>query len=878
VTGLILVPVLAALAAFSAITTFQDTARRSDGFEYPDGATLRVSSQQVAVNGAEDQDLRHPSEVRALGLPDGVRTEVAWTGADWFHGDRKRPDGRGPLLAGAELREVEPRSAAAATFVVDHGRLPRTADEIFLTKPLARLGGWSVGDEVTSAKSARPFRVVGTGVLGQDTERRAAALTGLPDAFWTQPMDGIDGIDTGDGYAQIDVGTQVLTAWVDDPVLRRHLHGAFFDGPSSGADLDRRLGAGLTMTAAALCAVVAVVASAAFAISSRRQLRSIGLLSTMGTDPGTIRRAMLLQGAIPGLVAGGLAIAVAAVAATVANAAEVPERIAAVSGATASVSVGGAVVVVGLGLASGIAAAWQPARTASRVPTLAALAGRRPLGPVPTRVPIGGLALWIGGVIALLLGFGTDHRGALERLQPFLIIGGIAAIALGGVGLAPVVVALLDPLATRVRGTWRMGLRGLARHRMQSAATVAAIGVVLAIPVGLLTTRNGLEARQPEVAEGCCVAEEPPETIAPRPAVEVLRNPQRGAQVRVSGALRSSAAPGAVDEVVAVLGPDAATIRSLPLVDQRGTWTNVAVIDEDAAASVLEPWAARAIAAGRAVAFDGGADQVAFTAAGDTASFEVTHSDQEASGRHLPISASYLVGADALGDVGAQRPPDAIIVLRDMPLTDGELHGLQALSGYDGIDAGRPVSPTLDEVRAAVGGGAEVGRSAIAISIVNGYPAGLDEPAYDDRTPRDEWATSLLVGAIVALALALLVLTITLSLRAVDGEADRRAAVAAGVAPAALRRQRAFEGGVLALLGAALAIPLGWLPVVAARLGGLEDPPLRQVLALPGREAVPVLLAPAVAAIVLWTVLPALAAGIRRLRHREVPDDLLPRW
>jgi ABC-type antimicrobial peptide transport system permease subunit len=99
-----------------------------------------------------------------------------------------------------------------------------------------------------------------------------------------------------------------------------------------------------------------------------------------------------------------------------------------------------------------------------------------------------------------------------------------------------------------------------------------------------------------------------------------------------------------------------------------------------------------------------------------------------------------------------------------------------------------------------------------------------------------------------------------------------------------LRRQRAFEGVVLALMGAVLAIPLGWLPVTAARLGAdsnlrsAQRDHLGSLISLPGWEVIPILLAPAVLAAVLWTVFPALGAAIRTARHPGPTDELLPRF
>lgn len=885
VTVLILVPVLAALAAFSVITTWGDVDARQESFLSPGPEYVTYSTDQNARSIAST-DLELPEVQKRIGLPKGTPTEVSWSGSDWLLGSRQRADKQGPLLVSADMIEAPDRSLRASEFVVSDGRLPAREGEIFVTDAVARKGGWSKGDTVASARSGREFRIVGTGVLGAENRSQAAAVADLPASYWVQPLVGLGGIND---FGQYDEPTgQRLTARIADPSLEQDLRGGGFYREERIGEIDGRLGAGLTMIAAAICAVVAVVASAALAISSRKQLRTIGLLSTVGTDPATVRRAMILQGAIPGLIAGVAAVIVATAGVAAINAAGVVERYSEVEGARASLSPKGSIIVIVLGLASGIAAAWQPARTASRIPTLSALAGRRPVGPVPSRVPVSGAILWACGACALLIAFASDGEGTLDGAVPFLIIGGVAAIALGGVGLAPLVVASLDPLARRAHGTWRMGLRGLARHRMQSAATVAAIGVVLAVPVGLLTARNGLDEIDHRVNDECCAETQTTSFSPPTAEQAVFRGGVEPALVDISGALRTPAGPKAATQVVDALGPEAAVIRTIPIVDQDGEWQQVATVDPAVAEAVLVPWAAKALAEGKAITTNEVRGPVSFTAAGDTATFEV-QGPPEGGQAYLPLDATYVVSTEALGDVGAERPASRLMVMRADSLTDPELLALQKLPGFAGNQMGIPNPPTLAQVQAAVAAGAAGAESAgegapedtgVAIEI---WSDGT-EPRYgsDDsetRTSRDEWATALLVMAVVSGVLALLVLTITLSLRAVDGEADRRAAYAAGVSPAALRHQRAFEGVVLALLGALLAIPLGWIPVTAARLGADDvSRTTDRWLTSPGWEVVPILLAPAVLAAVLWTVIPAATAAVRSARHRDLPDDLIPRW
>lgn len=648
VTVLILVPVLAALAAFSAVSTWRDTNQRRAAFTYPDPSVVQtnwlLAAQDVPPKAS-------PSDIRAsLELPPDTRTELAWSGADWLITDQARRGGGGPVLAGTAVDEAHPGSAHASRYVVESGRLPTAADEVFLTQPLADTGRWSIGDTVTTARSDHEFTVVGIGLRGDRVEDRAAVVTDQPDSYWTTPLSGIDEVDAGPDSSVGSTSLREVAAWVPNDETRAALLGWRYSGLNEFSQynkLDARTGPGMVLASATICAVVAIVASAALAISGRRQLRTIGLLSTVGTDPVTVRRSMLLQGALPGLVAGFAAVVITVIGAAAIDRVGLVARYTEVYRASVVVSKGGAVLAVGLAVASGIGAAWQPARTASRIPTLSALAGRRPVGPVPTGVPVAGAVLWAVGACLVLLAFGADGEGTLHSAQPFLAIGAVAALALGTVGLAPAAVALLDRLAGRFRGTWRMGLRGLARNRMQSAATVAAIAVVLAVPVGLLTTRNGLDDRTR--AGRCCEdtsATVTATTAAGAPAgtetsgrpVPVLAGGGSTVQAVFAGALRSPTVPARLDEVQAVLGPESAVIRTLPLVDQAGGWQKVATVDESAARAVLEPWAADALEDGKAIALRGAGADVTFTAAGDEATFATVSPPRRRTGpprRHL---------------------------------------------------------------------------------------------------------------------------------------------------------------------------------------------------------------------------------------------------
>ena len=160
VTVLILVPVLAALAAFSVITTWGDVDARQESFLSPGPEYVTYSTDQNARSIAST-DLELPEVQKRIGLPKGTPTEVSWSGSDWLLGSRQRADKQGPLLVSADMIEAPDRSLRASEFVVSDGRLPAREGEIFVTDAVARKGGWSKGDtwrpreaDVSSGSSA----------------------------------------------------------------------------------------------------------------------------------------------------------------------------------------------------------------------------------------------------------------------------------------------------------------------------------------------------------------------------------------------------------------------------------------------------------------------------------------------------------------------------------------------------------------------------------------------------------------------------------------------------------------------------------------------------------------------------------------------------
>lgn len=231
-----------------------------------------------------------------------------------------------------------------------------------------------------------------------------------------------------------------------------------------------------TAVAAVILAEVAFIAGAAFATGTRRRLREIGLMGANGADTGQVKTSVVGEGLVAGLGGGILGAGVGLVLLMVGRPVlqrfverridEFPLSV---------IDMAGPILVA---MVACVIAAWIPAKTASRVPTLTALQGRMPLGePKRWIIPVG-LSLTGFGTLLLAVGLGT-HSGtgsAVALIGAVLMIGGAAL-------LAGPIVAWVSKHAERFPITSRIVLRDSGRQRGRAAAAVAATMVILMAPV-----------------------------------------------------------------------------------------------------------------------------------------------------------------------------------------------------------------------------------------------------------------------------------------------------------------------------------------------------------------------------------------------------------
>ena len=773
-------------------------------------------------------------------------------------------------------------------FQVQKGREPREPGEVFLTRALADELGVAVGDVVDLDRpSPLTWRVVGIG------ERRAwwGSHTAVPAPGTPFPWDRERELGTSLNYAvdvPDDVGaaqlrriTSTFGSDVVAPVLR---------DDSSMADAADSEVAWSWVIGALVLTVVGIVIASAFAAGARRQLTTLGQLAANGADPSVLRGVLFLQGTWAGLIGSvvGLVLGGAGLVALAPHA----DRMLGRDVDAWRLHVLDLVPVVALGVVAATLAALVPARTTIRVPVLAALAGRRPLGRVPRWVTVAGVLTAAGGLSLLGLAVvgGANATGHSEVWVLTAIVGGMAVL-LGACATTPALVSVLEPLAGRLAGTWRLAARSLARQRTRTSAVVAGVCAASALAVGASALVLSIDA----------------DSAGPLP-------PIRPDEVHLEAELVRSPGPGSftgVDSEPVAVPPDLVEDVRAVLPGSEVFELAAAMPPPGSVLQVREPGPTVPLGQGDYV-FEAEGPRQRVAAVWDAAAARVYALSPEHRALLEKEGALVVGSADGEGDVSLQRfevepvdPPrgpvvssngSASAVVVGVPARraePGPAHAVQVVDGRRYAIGGLPTllvmptsisrlglveRPPLVVVRAseALSGGqvasvsdivedhrldmatADAGAPQLSVSSFMHYPeTGLDPLVLE----------ALLTGA--ALLFSLFVVAVSLALAAAETRDERDVLTVVGAAPATMWRTSARKAVFLTALGGALAVPVGFLPVVMVTLAEDPTPPL----VFPWRAALMVLVAvPAIAGAVTATG-SAVALRVRPVRISTMAFD-----
>ena len=801
------------------------------------------------ANSSCDQERTDKVDLAAL-LPPGstwIETNLGDDFGRLSHGERslrtllQQLDTSSPLADGLlRLRE---------------GRFPRALGEVALTTEAASALRVAPGDVVTS-RQAGQVRVVGIVVepscLGCESAWGMPGWSRSPDAGPPDAKTGADAVaDPGKpqqyGSFLVDLPDSV------DPFRLQHdlfAHGVALapraealDPPPPPVDYGTAVDPmGIAIAALVIgfgLIEVCLLAGTAFAVGARRQVRDLGLVAAAGGEARHVRRIVLAQGVVTGLI--GSLVALPLVIVVVFLSRRWLERVNGALMGPLDVRPLELLPLVGLGVLAGLAAAMLPAFTAGRLPVLDALNRRFKSTSLAARWPRVGLILFVAG--CALAGLGSwlwlraeqNYQRSVDGLSvqvtdqmvrvgdgptggpsttPYvaLLLTAFALAALGLALLAPTLVATVARAARRLPLSARMGLRDAGRHRHRTGPAVAAIMGAVAGSVALAfwaVADHDYKDRTyswslPEgwVQVGLYTGEE---DLAPAALGDISRLAPELLPVRDVVRASSAAVPlsgGSTGNEPSYSSAWAQPVAGgCPIPDRSGSNGMVGVADSATLALVFDTVPAavkRALAEGKAVATDCaliGDGRIAFIHEGMLQDV---------------VSKSGVPDPVTMPAVLAERPRYFGIPSILLPPASLDRLGLTAVHGQPIIATTR--TPTKAEERAFSDALADRYPDAdVWVQVERGYQ--LD----------DALVLAVLTGACAFVTLVGTAIAVALS--AAEARSDHATLLAVGADPRRRRTLAMAQAATVSLLGVGLGVVLGGI-VGAAILGADIERPL----------------------------------------------------
>ncbi|MEV5553604.1 FtsX-like permease family protein [Nonomuraea wenchangensis] len=721
------------------------------------------------------------------------------------------------------------------------GTGPGTDDRAaVLDENTARINGFRLGEDVVvldPAGERHTFKLVGLLDPGVDQELAFTGAVGLTTSAALRM--------TGEkGYHEIDVaggapGLKQAVAAAAGPGATVKTGDELAADLAAAAGLEMRtLTVGLLLFGVVAMMVAALVIYNTFTILVAQRARELALLRCIGATRGQVFGSVLLESGVVGLLASVLGLAtgygLAALALALLAAFDAPLP------TDASVALTPVTIAVGLavGLVVTVGAALLPARSATRVPPVAAL--RTQADEQAFRM---GAARWSVAALFLLAGAGATGFGVLG-MPP----GGVATLVVVMAGgmltflavliLGPALVrplsAVVGRLPARLAGVpGRLALDNAARNPRRAATTTVAltIGVTLMTVISVLsasTRATVMEKLDEQFPVDYLLSAQGGEAAVPRSVAEELRRaPELGSVLQIR------------ETPAKVTGPAGGT-RTYDLGTFHGPVTPEVVTGSMAAG----------LSEGQVALLDRVATELGVRV-GDTVQVSVRDKGRAGSGR--------------AGGAGS-------VPLRVVAVLDGGGSALPSLtvaeSAFDRYAGALPDARVMVTIRDGVS--ADRARVVVREAVAD-YPTVLLSSSTEVRGEFDETLDMLLmiIGGLLGLAILISLLGIANTLSLSVHERSRESALlrALGLTRPQLRRMLLVEALVLGLVGALVGVVLGgvygWVAVLAMLDGAVLSVPVGQVVlfvALSGVAGVVASLLPARRA-ARASIAGALAAG-----------------
>lgn len=649
------------------------------------------------------------------------------------------------------------------------GRYPTQAGEALLSPSLARAFNVHIGDTLRLSNPAWSEKVVGIGVLGTN---------------WTDGLLAVRGNELSNTGGQ-GVGMLELVDLPGRPTdAQLAAYSSQFHSRIDGSSQTANTKVNWVLVGGIIAlAIVGIVISGAFAVGARRQLVTLGQLSSNGADERLLRRTLSLQGLLAGAIGSvvGFVVGVVVLLALQHRLADMIHH----DPGPFVWSARDALAILVTGVITATVAAFVPARSAARVPVLAALAGRRPLGRIPKSLVPTGLALFAGGVFVLALVAAASGNGNQNQLALSAVLGGVLVLS-GACCASSAVIAALAGVAARARGSLRVAVRSVVRSRARSAAVVMALAAMNAGAIAIATgidSHTGAKADTPFMPDDTLIVSSggdlsgtmrqflPPSSTALNELHKILPNATYTVRRAVVGSPDAVGSGGfqKVPNVNDTFVPPIATVtdpevlrmlgmsaRDRATLDKYGMISAVPVMEPNGRPSdtvqVQLGTPAQSVTAG--VARD------PMRAAGDSEGFYITEAKARELG--LPIENAGVIVRNPTPFTDSQKA--SLLVQQSIFLNSSSTQN--TFIAWEGASSGE-VSP--------------------------------------------QTAREIILGIVVFLTLC--VLAMSLALSAAETRDERDILVSLGARPATMRSVSAWKSVSLAVAGALLAIPTGFIPV-----------------------------------------------------------------
>ncbi|MEV4169494.1 FtsX-like permease family protein [Nonomuraea sp. NPDC049709] len=499
------------------------------------GFAQRVTADAGKVDVAvlpKDSDDVLPEEVleRIRALPGVTEAQGLVRGSTPVLGRNGKTAGNAPTTALSIITGPLDRTDVVS------GTGPGTDDQAaVLDENTAEAQGFRLGDTITvldGEQAEHRFRLVGLIDTGVDQMLAYTGAVGFtPATAWR--MTG------GKGYAEIDVagsapGLKQAVAAAAGGAYTVKTGDELADDLAGAAGVETRsFTMGLLMFGIVAMMVAALVIYNTFNILVAQRTREMALLRCIGATRGQVFGSIMLESAAVGLVTSGLGLLVgyglATLTLTILGALDTPLH----TDAAVTLTPGTIAIGLAVGLVVTVCAALLPARSATRVPPIAALRSQAEEQTFRAGLVRAGFA-----ALFLVAGLATTGVGAFvltpgQEVSLFVVMGGGALTFLAVLILGPVLVrplsALVGWIPRRLFGVpGRLAVDNSGRNPRRAATTTVAltIGVTLMTLISVVTasTRLTLTAQLDEQFPiDYLLAGQERDSIIPRSVAEELR-------------------------------------------------------------------------------------------------------------------------------------------------------------------------------------------------------------------------------------------------------------------------------------------------------------------------------------------------------------------